>query len=737
MKKKLAFYIIFLCTVILVILASDESKRPLILTGDNLRRDTGSLDGSTLSISSDSGYQGRLAYTWNYMLEKGNYTLGIEYHTDSAEHILYVRDNGSTTIAHSLNPAYTYEEIPLVLEKDSQEILIELYYSGTGALSVSSIQLAPQERFYQDAYFLITLFLLLNIIGIFVVCNQSFRKLPRDSKMILFGLLAVSFAASIPLLNSYLNWADDLCYHLIRIEGIKDGLLDGQLPVIIYPEGLYGNGYLNCMYPNLFLYIPAVIRLFGVSMANSYKFLVILFHILTAFITYSSVKSISSSRKAAFLAAILYVLCPYRLTNVYARGALGEFLAMTFMPLLFAGLYHVLLSKREKWWMLVLGISGLIQTHILSAVLGGLFCFVFGLLCIVSVIREKRYIEIMKAVTITVLCNLWFLVPFVYYYTKGNLWTSALDWCNYSEYSLNLSGLFGTLHASDYRMLSLGLPIAFCAAFALFSLLFEPKKDSITRYASYMFIAGCICTFMVINQFPGWPLMNIGAISFLLRNIQFAWRLLGPASILLIMPGCILLYRSNAIMPYRKGLFLLLAGITVLSSTRYQPDDFAYKNYYDTFTVGHESKLRGIPKGDNTIVYPYEWRPYGTIETELSTSPSVSNDTTATVFDYQRSGTTHTVTYSCTQAGQILSLPAVYYAGYEAYSENGDKLLFEINAENNTIQINLNNDGNQHQIIVKYKGLLLFTIAFWLSLISTLITGSLVWLQHRNKPTVP
>lgn len=732
MKKKIICYLFLICTVILLILASDESRRPLILTGDNLRRDTGSLDGTTLSIAEDSGYSGRLAYTWNYMLEKGSYTLGIEYRTDTADNPLYVYNNGSTALTHQLNPAYTYEELPLVLKKDSQEILIELHYSGSGSLSVSSIQLTPQGRFYQDAYFFIALFLLLHVIGFFIYRSRYFRALSRDAKMIAFGLLAVSLAASLPLLNSYLNWADDLCYHLIRIEGIKDGLLDGQLPVIIYPEGLYGNGYLNCMYPNLFLYIPAVIRIFGVSMASSYKFLVILFHLLTSWITYASVKSISHSRKAAFLATILYVLCPYRLTNVYARGALGEFLAMTFMPLLFAGLYHVLLGERKKWWMLVLGLSGLIQTHILSALLGVLFCVFFGILCLATVLREKRYVEIGKAAATTLLCNLWFVVPFVYYYTKGNLWSSALDWCTYSEYSLNLSGLLGTLHTTDYRVLSLGLPIAICAGAALFFFLFEQKKGRIDRFAIYLFVFGCICTFMVINQFPGWPLMELDAISFLFRNIQFAWRLLGPASILLIMSGCILLYRSDAAIPYRKGLFFLMAGISVLAATRYQADDFAYENYYDTFTVGHESKLRGIPKGDNTIVYPYEWRPYGTIEAELSTEPSVSDPSVAAIVSFERAGTTHSVTYTCTGIEQYLSLPAVFYAGYQAYDETGTVLPLVIDEENNTLRVLMNNDGNQHQIVVKYKGLFLFTMAFWLSLLSTIAVGYLVWRSHRN-----
>lgn len=742
-RKKFWSGVCLLLAAVFLLLASDESRRPLLLTGDNLRRDTGSVNGSALVINPDSGYSGRLAYTWNYMLEEGSYRLGVEYRTDTADNTLFVRSNGKTILEHRLDPGYTYQELPLLLENDSQEILIELHYGGTAILTLNSIELIPEGRFYQDAPYAAVLLLAGGLLVFLLTRSRFYRQLSVPAKMTAFGLLAITAAASLPLMNSYLNWADDLCYHLIRIEGIKDGLLDGQLPVVIYPEGLYGNGYLNCMYPNLFLYIPAILRILGVSMANSYKTLMVLFHFATAYITYYSVKSMmqpeassassdsvqspeaagpalrfSAADKAALLAALLYTLSPYRFTNAYARGALGEFLAMTFMPLLLAGLYHVLLGRRKKWWMLVLGLSGLIQTHVLSAVIGLILCIVCGILCLRTVIREKRFPAILCAALLTLLLNIWFAVPFVYFYAKGGLWPSALDWCNFSEYSLNLSGLAGTINTQDYRTLTLGLPIVCCAAIALFALSFIKKKDRLCKFTACLFLLGCVSTFMVINQFPGWQLMSIDILDFLFKNIQFAWRLLGPASILFTMAGCILLFCFGPVRPYRKGIFLALAAVTLLSSTRYQPEDFAYKNYYDTFTQGHASKLRGIPKGDNTIVYPYEWRPYGTMEADLSTEPVFSDDTSVKVQEFTKDGTTVSLTYVCSAPGGTVSLPLVHYAGYRAHDENGQRIELFTDAENNTIQVSLIGDSQTHQIIVEYKGLASFTIAFWISVLT-------------------
>ncbi len=171
------------------------------------------------------------------------------------------------------------------------------------------------------------------------------------------------------------------------------------------------------------------------------------------------------------MAALLYTCCPYRYTSIYARGAVGEALAMIFLPLLIAGLYHVLAGQRRKWWMLAIGMTGLLQTHILSMMFGVMLCAIAGILFISRVWREKRFFEIGKAALMTVLLNLWFLVPFVFYFIRGGLWSSALNYSTYSEWSLNLSGVAGVNIAGDYRLLTLGLPTLICGGTAVFWIL--------------------------------------------------------------------------------------------------------------------------------------------------------------------------------------------------------------------------------------------------------------------------
>lgn len=130
---------------------------------------------------------------------------------------------------------------------------------------------------------------------------------------------------------------------------------------------------------------------------------------------------------------------PYRFTNIYARGALGETLALTFLPLIIAGFYHVLLGDKKKWPWLVIGFTGVIESHVLSTATMGVIFAVCCLIFIRELFCDKRWLELLKAAGLTVLLNLWFLVPFLFFYLKENLYQKALDWSGFSEYSINAS----------------------------------------------------------------------------------------------------------------------------------------------------------------------------------------------------------------------------------------------------------------------------------------------------------
>ena len=69
---------------------------------------------------------------------------------------------------------------------------------------------------------------------------------------------------------------------------------------------------------------------------------------------YCFVSRLTKSKEAGTLAAILYMLMPYHLNDMYIRNALGEFLSYIFIPLVFLGLYK-LFRKEKGIWILCIG----------------------------------------------------------------------------------------------------------------------------------------------------------------------------------------------------------------------------------------------------------------------------------------------------------------------------------------------------------------------------------------------
>ena len=743
--KSFRRFCIYLCFVLIgcmTILLFDESSKPLTTPGNELNRNFGLPAYDYTSVNEDSGASGAWLTTDRYALNRGTYSVSVEYTATAPGSTLSLIDNGKTISETELSTAETYLIVPFALEKDCQDLQIWVNYGGSGLMTVYSIALNPVTRFYNDTYYYTFAFLLLNILGLCYAAYEKRHPLDRKAKAVAVILLGIGLFSFLPYANGSLPWADDLCYHLIRIEGIKDGLRDGQFPVYIYPEGLQGYGYLNCMYPNLFLYLPAFLRLFGVSIAASYKTLVLLFHLATAFLTYYSMKSIYPRRKPALAAALLYCLCTYRYVNFYARGAVGEALAMTFFPLLIAGLYHVLVGEKKKWWMLALGLIGLLQTHILSATLGAFLCVIAGILFFGQVVREKRFVPIFKAAGSFVLWNLWFLVPFLYYYKNANFRLSALDYSTYSEYSLLLSDLAGTINLDNNRTLTLGLSVVLCAGIALFySVTRQQQKqqeetaDTTTWnpiFFNLLLVMGIVFTVLLLGQFNAKAFMELPVFDWFFKKIQFPWRLLGPASLCFIMVGCIGVEESRLLQKYTGAIFVGLALISMLPFTLYHEEQFMYATYTDTTSVGHESKLIGIPKGENTIVYPYEWRRDGLGDALLVPEYVRTSDFSETaISDFSRKGTTSSITYATTAEDCLIEFPVQYYSGYKAYDENGNKVEIAP-TENQLVGFYGVADGAEHTVTLRFHQNVLFILGELLSLLSILC--SILYLSVGHLP---
>ena len=728
LKHKIVYGIIVLLVTMLLLL-NNEGGQPLEYTGSELQHSVGLIDSeNSLVIRESVARTGCIANTPQYVMNKGTYTVSMDYKVDYDGSVLELWEQGSKIAAWPVPTGQQKMSVDFTLSKDVKQLQFKTNYSGQGELTIKKFTLAPKGMFYSDTYFFVVLFAVINVVGCLYVRNG--RKWLTQEQLVDYSIiLGVALLATSPMMQTYLYNGDDLCYHLARLEGLKDGILDGQIPVNILPDGLKNHGYLNAMYPYLFLYIGAFLRICRVSLALSYKVLIFLANLGAAVSAYVAVKSIVQSRRSVILAVVLYTLMPYRFTNIFSRGDLGEILALVFWPFVIAGLFHVILGDRRKWYFLVIGFSGALQSHILSAAFVAVICVITALVYVGRIIRDKRYLEIGKAAGLSMLLNMWYLVPFMTYYYMEDICKDSLRWSSYFEQSINLSNLTQSLSLYNKQYFSLGLALLGCLGIGVIYLLCEHRsqKADLDGYLLYLLVMGCILAFMTTGYFPNRILLANSLLENIATMIQFPWRFLGPACACMMFVGVIGLSRSNILKPFRNIIFALLIGLNLLVIVSVPTDNnhMPYDNPEAVASKGHESKLAA----NIGLFYPHEWRLDGASDERLTSSVISSDMNNITVYDYQKKGTKAVISYSATSDRGYIELPMLSYLGYRAYDENGQKVEIR-RGDAARIRLAVTGDGIEHHIYVRYGPVPAFVIA---NVISALTIAGCIWYRYRYR----
>jgi|GEM_PF-1274653 len=429
----------------------------------------------------------------------------------------------------------------------------------------------------------------------------------RMSLLLLLAFAVSTFYVSTPLFSQDLSAGYDLLYHVNRIEGIAKSLACGQFPVRIHSGLLNGYGYANSIfYPELLLYFPAALRLLGLSLMNAYKVLAVASSFATVMVAYLAFSKLMASRTAGLMAAVLYTLNPYRLSCIYERSAVGEYLAMIFLPAILYGMYAVFFGEKRDWKWLCLGAAGVLQCHILTTEIAAFFCAVIALVFVRRLFQEdKRWISLLKAAIWAVVLNLWFIVPFVLMVLQLNVAVFTRN----PQLSLNAISSVHELFTMTYlRQLrengsgvaNNGLGFVFLLALALFVIyliLFKINKNTPPHIRRLLKI-GIACALLSIatifaatDLFPWEEVQSVYFISKIVGSLQFPFRLFSITMVCLsVLSGIVLiLWVAN---PLHRRLVAAAAILLVAFSATLYLD---YTNTYAQvphFASLHQLKLQ-------------------------------------------------------------------------------------------------------------------------------------------------
>ena len=160
--------------------------------------------------------------------------------------------------------------------------------------------------------------------------------------------------------------------HVSRAAVFSKSILEGN----IFPRWAgplnwrYGTPSIMFLYPGL-SYFSALIHLATkMQFITIFKLLMVLGYIGSGFVWYRWMRTLRFELFPAFVSTLFYLLAPYRLVNIFVRGALGEHIGFFFFPLIMLMATRLWRTGKTLYASgLALSVAGLILSHNLSALM--------------------------------------------------------------------------------------------------------------------------------------------------------------------------------------------------------------------------------------------------------------------------------------------------------------------------------------------------------------------------------
>jgi hypothetical protein len=460
----------------------------------------------------------------------------------------------------------------------------------------------------------------------------------------------------------------------------------------------------------------------GVTTTGTVELFIILLNFTTAGIMYFAAYRLSKVRTIGMISSILYVLASYHLCDVYTRFALGEALAMAFIPLLIYGIYELFYQDYTKWFYVVLGATGILQSHIITTLVVIAFVGLTALLCIRNIVEKNRLVACIKASVVTILINLWFAVPLVTMMGEDmNVSSLARSVENLTLYASQIFINF-TVNGNQRNVIGLdmegvmplhiGLPIMIGVVLTIFILADHRIKDAQQKNVVMLLLAyGALSAYATTNLFPWKIIVKIPLIGSASRMIQFPWRLLGFAIAFLSIAAAYGVFYFVSKVELRKVLVVAVFAITAIMSAQYL-DDFLTRDIY--CYKGATVANVGIGTGE----YYYKGTSYTALQKRGEVVTSSSDSIAVTSFT-RKNGTFQVDLKNSSNENQYIEVPLAYYPVYKAIL-NESTVLKISKGDNNVVKIEIpaNSEG---KVIVKYHKQLTWLLADTLSAITLLV----------------
>ncbi len=521
------------------------------------------------------------------------------------------------------------------------------------------------------------------------------KKLKKNKYVPYIIILISSLIISFSFFTMNLSEYNEAKIHIGRISSIKQVLLDGIFPSFISPKHMLGFGYaLNIFYGPLTTYIPIIFSFFCNSSIVGLKIFTFLTVFLSGITMYEFLLKISKRKMVALLGAIIYIIAPYKLTDIYSRNAVGEYTAFIFIPLVFLGLYE-LLNENKKNCFLIIGAVGLILSHTITTIYTALFSVIY-IIFNIKKLKDKNVIKYLAIdFLLILLLSAFYLFPLLEHKAYGNYAIFDSEEMeatgNYVyETGLNLSDFFASEFGSQEIVYSFGLVIIFSLVLTPFCIK-RQKNDE--NYILFL-ILGLISLIMCTKAFPWTVMPNI------LTIIQFAWRQEGFFIFFISYVCAVNIVSISEMLRDRKNIIAISVILCAFLCSFFGTYRYIEKN-------GFESDKRFEKKlVESEYFGPYninrEYLPINALNNikyiEARENRVYLLDGNCTIENEEKDKLNMKFDVKNVQNAK-LELPYIFYHGYTI--KINDKKLKEYESDNGFLCIDLNEEGT---ITVEYTG---------------------------------
>lgn len=555
--------------------------------------------------------------------------------------------------------------------------------------------------------------------GIFVYLFV--RRWDNRTRFLMLGLIAVFLIINLPFYQNFYPHGHDTNFHMLRVEYIGEGLRAGDFPVRMQTGWFNDYGLpVGVYYPDFFLYPAAFLYLCGIPLWTSYRFYGIYMNLLMIPVSYFSFQRIAKDKEVGFFATALYALSVRYFTNTYPRGAAGEASAMIFLPLIALGLVSIAREKyKEGGIALALGITGVMQCHVISVRMVLVFCVVTCLACGKTFFHKNALLTVFASALGTLALNAGFIVPFLSYFLSNKIEATGSNEI-FATSGIALKEVFlkdGELCYSP------GWSVGVILLFALW-LIAVRKRDILRKGFCVSLFVGILSVYMSMSAFPYDALQRVFPLSDALIGsfMRLKNRYLSISAVAFAVLSIYVLTLLKEQLKARKNLWLVLCLLMLVLAV-------AQNVLLSTEYIRGAERMTPYSSAGITP-YPETLYVYDDVDLHLINDSKVHEiGAGVTLKNVERRGLSFTL--AAENAGSetgALDLPVWHYPGYTARNASGEVLPLS-NGENHRVRVSLP-AGFSGSIRVRFEEPLLWRAAEFVSLCSVL--AGLVLLVRRK-----